>query len=70
MHTCIESGRTLETLPLESYQEVCPLFGEDVYEAIDLLTCLNGRTVPGGPAPQAVAAHIAHVRAFLKEERA
>ena len=70
VHTCIESGRTLETLPLESYQEVCPLFGQDVYEAIDLLTCLNGRTVPGGPAPQAVAAHIAHVRAFLKEERA
>ena len=70
VHTCIELGCTLETLPLESYQAVCPLFSEDVYQAIDLLTCLNGRTVPGGPAPQAVTAHIAHVRDFLKEERA
>ena len=30
-----------------------------------LMTCLLGRTVPGGPAPDMVRAHIAHTRALL-----
>ncbi len=69
VHGCVQSGKTLETLPLEDYQAVCPLFGEDVYEAIDLLTCLNGRMVPGGPAPAMVSRHIADTRDWLKEAR-
>ena len=40
---CIKEKLTLETLPLEKYQGVCELFGEDVYEAIKLETCVNNR---------------------------
>ena len=70
VHDCVESGKTLETLTLSEYQAVCPLFSEDVFEAIDLMTCLNGRMVPGGPAPQMVKNHIDQVREYLKEVHA
>ncbi len=40
---CIESGATLETLPPDRYRSVCPLFGEDVYEAVSLDTCVKRR---------------------------
>lgn len=48
---CIENGRTLETLPLEEYRRFSPVFDADVYPAIDLLTCVSLRDIPGGPAP-------------------
>ncbi|WRS26532.1 argininosuccinate lyase [Oscillospiraceae bacterium MB08-C2-2] len=51
---CIEEGKTLETLPLARYQALSPLFAEDVFEAIDLMTCLNQRTSEGGPSPASV----------------
>ncbi|MBQ4365526.1 MAG: argininosuccinate lyase, partial [Clostridia bacterium] len=56
---CIEQGLTLETLPLEQYKAACDLFGEDVYQAIDLDACVNRRTVKGGPAPANVLREIA-----------
>ncbi|MBQ1839703.1 MAG: argininosuccinate lyase [Ruminococcus sp.] len=56
---CIEQGLTLETLPLEQYQAACGLFGEDVYQAIDLDACVNRRTVKGAPAPANVLREIA-----------
>ena len=62
---CIEQGTTLEALPLEAYREVSPAFDEGVYKAIDLLNCVERRNLPGGPAPAAVKAQIAGVRAQL-----
>ncbi|MDR1693371.1 MAG: argininosuccinate lyase, partial [Oscillospiraceae bacterium] len=40
---CAEEGETLETLPLDRYRSVCPLFGEDVYEAVSLDACVRRR---------------------------
>jgi len=68
VHYCIEKGKTLETLTLEEYKAVSASFDEGVYQAIDLMTCLNGRMVPGGPAPEMVKNHIAHMRALLNEK--
>ena len=51
---CIKEGCVLETLPIASYQTACPAFENDVYDAIRLETCLNGRNVLGGPAAQSV----------------
>ena len=62
---CIEKGVTLETLPLEVYQSVCDLFTEDVYTAINLDTCVNGRNTPGGPSAQSVLTQIKKARAKL-----
>ena len=63
---CISSEHTLETLPLEDYQKLCPLFDGSVYDAVRLEACVAGRKLPGGPAPEAVTAHIEHVRKFVQ----
>ena len=47
---CVKSGAVLEELPLETYQQYSDLFDSDVYEAIDLTTCVEKRTSAGGPA--------------------
>ena len=49
---CIEHGETLETLSLDVYTGYTDMFGEDVYQAISLETCLNNRAVVGGPSPK------------------
>ncbi len=62
---CITDGCTLETLPLSVYQEASPLFSEDVYEAIALETCLNGRISEGGPSAAAVKEQLALANAAI-----
>ena len=61
---CKKKGRTLETLPLEEYKEICDLFDDGVYEAINLDKCVNDRTSLGGPAPQNVLAQVERVRSL------
>ena len=65
---CIEKGLTLETLPLEKYQAICPAFDEGVYQAISLERCVAGRKVLGGPAPENVRAQAQRVLALLEKE--
>ncbi|HCJ40598.1 argininosuccinate lyase [uncultured Ruminococcus sp.] len=66
VHTCIELGCTLETLPLEEYKKLTENFAEDVYDAISLDTCVMQRKAAGGPAPESVKAQIAYVREKLR----
>lgn len=56
---CIREGLTLETLPLEAYKEASEAFDEDVFDAISLETCLNGRISEGGPSAPAVMEQLA-----------
>ena len=65
---CIQKGLTLETLPLEEYQAVCPAFDEGVYGAISLEKCVGGRKVLGGPAPENVKAQAQRVLGLLEKE--
>ena len=62
---CIQEGKTLETLELDQYQSQCSVFGEDVFEAISLETCVNGRTSLGGPAPASVLRQVEEVLSEL-----
>lgn len=68
VHHCIAEKKTLETLTLDEYKAVSPAFGPGVYNAIDLAVCLNGRMVPGGPAPQMVKDHIEHTLSALNSD--
>ena len=52
--SCLEQGKTLEELTLEELQQLCPLFEDDFYPAVDLLNCVNQRQVYGGPSPKSV----------------
>ena len=63
---CIERGLTLEELTLPEYREFSLVFDEDVYQAIDLLTCVSQRKLPGGPAPEAVRETIRATREKLQ----
>ena len=67
---CVDTGHSLETLPLEEYQKVSPYFEADVYDALSLETCVNGRKVYGGPAPEAVKVQIENMKQFVQEREA
>lgn len=54
VHYCIENGISLIDVPLEKLKEFSPAFEEDVYDAISLKTCVEGRKLIGGPNPETV----------------
>lgn len=62
---CIEHGEVLETLPLEKYKEYSDLFEQDLYEDIDLFTCVNKRNSVGGTSVQSIEQQIKYVREKL-----
>ncbi len=59
---CIEHGTVLESLPLETYKEFSELFEADLYEDIDLCTCVNKRNSVGGTSVQSIETQINYVR--------
>ena len=62
---CIAEGCVLETLPLETYRQYSDLFEEDLYQDIDLLTCVQKRISEGGTSVQSVETQIAYVKEQL-----
>lgn len=63
---CIEKGTVLEALPLATYRQFSPVFGQDVYAAIDLTACTEGRQSLGGPAKKSVEYQIKTATAALE----
>lgn len=64
---CISKNTTLEELPLEDYRQQSELFGEDVYKAISLDTCVNERKAYGGPSPESVKTQIEFAEKRLEQ---
>lgn len=62
---CIKTGKTLETLPLDTYRTFCDRIGEDVYAAVDLDACVSKRTSFGGTSVENVEMQIAYAREQL-----
>ena len=67
VNTCIHADETLETMTLKDFKSISNYFDADVYEALDLKTCVEGRSVTGGPAPKEVTRQIKKVESFLKD---
>ena len=67
---CIAHDTDLERLPLETYREFCPKFGEDIYAAVDVAACAALRSGPGGPGPASVRRQLESLRAFIEEREA
>ena len=63
---CIQNGTVLEELPLETYRQYSPLFEQDLYQDIDLVTCVEKRISQGGTSTASVREQIAYVREVLK----
>ena len=51
---CIAKDKTLEELTLDEFKGYSSLFEKDIYEAIDLVKCCEGRTSYGGPSEASV----------------
>ncbi len=64
---CIAKNTVLEELPLEVYQEYSPLFENDLYQEIDLVTCVEKRISEGGTSTASVKKQIEFVRENIKE---
>ena len=62
---CIAKDKTLEELTLDEFKGYSALFENDIYDAIDLVNCCEGRTSYGGPSAASVEKQIALATARL-----
>ena len=67
VYACTAAGKTLEELTLAELQAAHPLFEADVYEAIDLHTCVSQRNSYGGPSVAGTTKQLELINTFLKE---
>lgn len=65
---CIHNGDVLEKMPLEKYKRYSDMFEEDLYDAIDLIHCVQRRNSEGGTSVESVESQIAYVRAEIQKE--
>ena len=62
---CIQNQTVLEALPLDVYKGYSDLFEEDLYGAIDLMTCVETRISVGGTSVASVDEQINYVKEML-----
>lgn len=65
---CIEKDISLDEMSLEEYKKISPVFGEDIYGAISMETCVERRTTLGAPGRDAMKAVIGFCREYLDKE--
>ena len=70
VNQCIKADETLETMTLKDFGAISKTFGPDVYDALDLNTCVGERKAIGGPAPEEVTRQINKIEAFIQSEEA
>lgn len=64
---CIKENKAIEELSLEEFKSFSPVFEEDIYNAIDLLTCVEERKVIGGPSSESIKIQINALDRFIEE---
>lgn len=64
---CINKNIAIDDLNMEEFKNFSPIFEEDIYKAIDLLTCVEERSVIGGPSSSSVKTQIEVLEKFIKE---
>ena len=62
---CIQSGHILEDLPVSEYRRFSTLISDDVYQAIDLKTCVQRRSSEGGTSVESVKKQLAYLEEKL-----
>ena len=62
---CIRENTVLEDLPLKVYKDYSQLFDNDLYEAIDLMVCVERRISEGGTSVASVEKQITYVKELL-----
>ncbi len=64
---CLDESKALDEMTLDEYKSFSNYFEKDIYKAIDLITCVNDRSVTGGPATFEVKKHIESINKWLEE---
>ena len=64
---CIEKNISLDEMSLEEYQEISPVFKEDIYEAISMKNCVEKRNTIGAPGETAMKQVLALHKKYLEE---
>ncbi len=62
---CIEKNCAIEDLSLDELKEICPVFDNDIYDAVSLKTCVNKRLTKGAPSEASMKDAIAHYESLL-----
>ena len=65
---CIDENKVIDDLSLDEFKSFSPFFEEDVYKAIDLITCVEERSVMGGPSSSSVQSQISLLENFISEK--
>ena len=65
---CIAENKALDDLTLEEYRQECPVFEEDIYEAISMKTCVERRLTLGAPGEAVMRQVIDENRAYLEKD--
>ncbi len=61
----IRHGHILEDIPLDIYESFDTAFSDDLYDAIDLKSCVRRRTSAGGTGEESVRAQLDFMHGFL-----
>jgi argininosuccinate lyase len=64
---CIDHGKAMDDLSLSEWKAICPMFEQDIYDAISMETCINKRLTVGAPGRQAMTQEIASYKKYLQE---
>ncbi|MGN0450656.1 MAG: argininosuccinate lyase [Acutalibacteraceae bacterium] len=65
---CIDNGLILETVPLDKYKELDPLFDNDLYNEISLYTCVEKRISAGGTGAASTDKQLKFLTEFLAND--
>ena len=66
---CIDNDISIDDLTIEEFNKFSSIFEEDIYNAIDLLTCVEERSVIGGPSSSSVKIQIEMLEKFIKTNK-
>lgn len=62
---CVEKNCTLEDITLDEYKKYNELFGEDLYNEIDLYNCMAKRTSYGGTGIKSIKTQLEILKEFI-----
>jgi len=59
------NGKALDEFTMDEFKQCSAIFEQDIYDAISMTTCVEGRSIIGGPASDTVKKAIAEGRELL-----
>ena len=64
---CIEKDKNLEDMTIEEMKEFSDIIEKDIYDAISMEACVNGRKIIGGPASETVKKAIKIAEKYIEK---